>query len=63
MRPQVVVDIGNTRIKWGLCSSDGQRLVATASLPEDPLAWQEQLGRWQSTHVGQASSLPGKGRL
>ena len=46
MRPQVVVDIGNSRIKWGLCSPDGQRLVATASLPEDPLAWQEQLARW-----------------
>src|SRR5262245_56873316 len=46
MRPQVVVDVGNSRIKWGLCSADGQRLVATASLPEDPLAWHEQLARW-----------------
>ncbi len=46
MRPQVVVDVGNTRIKWGLCSPDGQRLVATASLPEDSVAWQEQLAHW-----------------
>ena len=55
MRPQVVVDVGNSRIKWGLCSADGQRLIATTSLPEDPLAWQEQLARWRSE--------PGDGRL
>src|SRR5439155_18975460 len=48
MRPQVVVDIGNSRIKWGLCSADGQRLIATASLPEDSLAWQAQLTHWGS---------------
>jgi len=72
MRPQVVVDIGNSRIKWGLCSLDGQRLVATASLPENPFAWEEQLARWGdepaltdcfNTSVGQASSLPLPGRL
>jgi len=52
MRPQVVVDVGNSRIKWGLCSPDGQRLVATASLPEDPLAWHEQLTRWRDELMG-----------
>jgi type III pantothenate kinase len=46
MRADVVVDVGNTRIKWGLCSADA--VIATASLPpDDPAAWQEQAQRWQ----------------
>jgi type III pantothenate kinase len=45
MTPHVVVDVGNTRIKWGRCSPDA--VVESASLPpDDPAAWQEQLERW-----------------
>jgi type III pantothenate kinase len=46
MRPDVVVDVGNTRIKWGRCSAEG--VAATASLPpDDPVGWQEQARRWR----------------
>jgi type III pantothenate kinase len=45
---RVVVDIGNTRIKWGLC--EGEAIAAVTSLPpEDRAAWQRQLETW---HVG-----------
>jgi type III pantothenate kinase len=48
MTPHLVVDVGNTRIKWGLCSACGIR--ATAALPPDaPDAWHEQLQRWNLT--------------
>ena len=33
MRPHVVADVGNSRVKWGLCSPDGARILAT-------LAWE-----------------------
>jgi type III pantothenate kinase len=43
--PAIVVDVGNTRIKWGLCSATA--VVASAALaPDDPLAWQRQLDAW-----------------
>jgi len=46
MKPSVVVDVGNTRIKWGRCSENG--VSAMASLPgDDPSAWQRQLEHWQ----------------
>jgi type III pantothenate kinase len=46
MMHSVVVDVGNTRIKWGLATSDG--LTAAASLPaDDPAAWQNLLDCWQ----------------
>lgn len=46
MKPAVVVDVGNSRIKWGRCVSD--TIVDTASLPpDDPDAWQRQLDSWQ----------------
>jgi type III pantothenate kinase len=46
MKTSVVVDVGNTRIKWGLATSDG--LTAAAALPaEDPAAWQSLLDCWQ----------------
>jgi type III pantothenate kinase len=45
MTPDVVADIGNTRIKWGRCSADA--VIEMASLPPDePSAWEQQLGRW-----------------
>jgi type III pantothenate kinase len=41
----VVADIGNTRIKWGLCQ--GGKVTAMASLPpDDGAAWHEQTRAW-----------------
>jgi type III pantothenate kinase len=48
MSPHVVVDIGNTRIKWGLCAPDDPRIVRTAALPDDPAAWGQSLGEWRA---------------
>jgi type III pantothenate kinase len=45
MTPHVVVDVGNTRIKWGRC--EGRAVTAVVSLPPDsPDVWREQLARW-----------------
>jgi type III pantothenate kinase len=65
VNPNVVVDIGNTRIKWGLC--DKKRVVEIAALPPEEAAWQEQLSRWRlrgnfawviaSVHPGRADAL------
>jgi type III pantothenate kinase len=45
MIPDVVVDVGNTRIKWGHCRSG--RIVAVASLPPDaPGDWENQIVIW-----------------
>ncbi len=44
MRPNVVVDVGNTRIKWGLC--DAGAVVRTASLGDEPDEWDRQLEQW-----------------
>jgi type III pantothenate kinase len=42
----VVVDVGNSRLKWGRC--DGQRIVDAAALPlSDPAAWEAQWDRWR----------------
>jgi pantothenate kinase type III len=46
--PLVVVDVGNTRIKWGLCNTSA--VVANAALPPDDLAaWQQQWDAWSLT--------------
>jgi type III pantothenate kinase len=43
---RIVVDIGNTRIKWGLCRDS--RVSELAGLPpDDPAAWQQQYDRWR----------------
>jgi type III pantothenate kinase len=43
--PDLVVDVGNTRVKWGLCA--GGAVAAGASLPPDDAdAWRDQLARW-----------------
>jgi type III pantothenate kinase len=48
MTPAVVADVGNTRIKWGLCSATA--VTDTSSLPpDDPSAWQRQRERWGLT--------------
>jgi type III pantothenate kinase len=45
MKPGIVVDIGNTRMKWGRCSED--RVTESVSLPLDhPAAWEGQVKRW-----------------
>jgi type III pantothenate kinase len=48
MSPDVVVDVGNTRIKWGRCLNG--RVAYSVSLPPDePGVWQEQFDRWGLT--------------
>jgi type III pantothenate kinase len=45
MKPNLVVDVGNSRIKWGYCAED--RVVYGASLsPDDPASWEDQIKRW-----------------
>ena len=48
MRPTVVVDVGNTRIKWGLCQ-DGQVAQVSSLPPDDSTLWAEQAAHWQLT--------------
>jgi type III pantothenate kinase len=48
MKPDVVADIGNSRIKWGLCAND--RVEQMARLPaDDPEAWKNQAAAWKLT--------------
>jgi type III pantothenate kinase len=45
MTPTVVVDVGNTRIKWGRCANN--RVVEMVSLPhDDEAAWEQQRSLW-----------------
>jgi type III pantothenate kinase len=46
MRPDIVVDIGNSRIKWGRCEPTGE-VGRTASLPDDVSRWQQTLDEWE----------------
>ena len=46
MSGPIVVDVGNTRIKWGLCSSAQVWSVAFLSA-DDPDAWHAQWRDWQ----------------
>jgi type III pantothenate kinase len=48
MTPAVVADVGNTRIKWGLCSAAGVTDACWLP-PDDPSAWQRQRERWGLT--------------
>jgi type III pantothenate kinase len=43
----LVVDVGNTRLKWGRC--DGAAVTDSVSLPPDEAAWDRQLGGWRLT--------------
>lgn len=45
MIPDVVVDVGNTRVKWGQVDCRGG-IVRVVSLPEDPEVWEKELTRW-----------------
>jgi type III pantothenate kinase len=45
MTPDVVVDVGNTRIKWGRCRAG--KIADVASLPPDaPVDWEKQVRTW-----------------
>jgi type III pantothenate kinase len=46
VKPDVVVDVGNSRLKWGLADPDGRAIVASVSLPEDEGDWQNQAELW-----------------
>lgn len=49
MKPAVVVDVGNTRIKWGRCADD--RVAEMASLAhDDENDWRRQLADWQISY-------------
>lgn len=43
--PFVVVDVGNTRLKWGWC--EDRRVVRAVALPDEPDAWRQQLADWR----------------
>lgn len=46
MSPDVVVDVGNTRIKWGRC--DGGKITEIASLaPDASSSWEQQIQTWR----------------
>jgi type III pantothenate kinase len=46
MTPDVVADVGNTRIKWGRCAPDA--VAEAVSLPpDDAAAWQHQAETWR----------------
>jgi type III pantothenate kinase len=46
--PNVVVDIGNSRMKWGRCN--GERVTELVPLPfDDPNTWSLQADQWQTT--------------
>ena len=42
--PDVVVDVGNTRVKWGRVTAG--RVAEVAALPPDPAAWDDQARVW-----------------
>src|SRR5258707_159592 len=45
MKVDVVVDVGNTRIKWGRCGDES--IIDSVSLShEDSRAWQKQIEKW-----------------
>jgi type III pantothenate kinase len=47
MTPDVVVDVGNTRVKWGRVGARALVPVDIISLPpDDPAAWDSQAERW-----------------
>jgi type III pantothenate kinase len=53
MTPAVVVDVGNSAIKWGRCATG--LVVETVSLPpDDPTVWEKQAKQWNLTGAGSA---------
>src|SRR5438552_2174041 len=48
MKADLVADVGNSRIKWGLCLANRIGDVATLS-PENSTEWQQQSDAWRIT--------------
>ena len=47
MTPDVVVDIGNSRVKWGRCWKKYDGVMGdTCTLPPDQTAWENQVAVW-----------------
>jgi type III pantothenate kinase len=47
MTPDIVVDVGNSRIKWGRCTAAG--VIESVALPHgDTASWQAQRTRWNA---------------
>ncbi len=57
MKPDVVVDVGNSRIKWGLRHPARPRIGQHVSLPDDPAAWLSQRSAWQTAGLLPAHPL------
>ncbi len=51
MTPHVVVDVGNSRVKWGVCAPTADRITHVASLPAQEAMWAEQLRLWIQTSI------------
>jgi type III pantothenate kinase len=45
MNSDVVVDVGNSKIKWGRCEG-GAVAEAVSLAPDDPAAWEKQTAKW-----------------
>jgi type III pantothenate kinase len=58
MKPNVVVDIGNTRLKWGLVDPEQSFLLSAESLADDPVNWQRRLDAWLAWPCYQRRSGP-----
>jgi type III pantothenate kinase len=43
VKPDLVADVGNSRVKWGVVAPDGRSVAAVLSLPDDPDVWREAL--------------------
>jgi type III pantothenate kinase len=48
MKPALVADVGNSRIKWGRCV-DGRLTDCVSLPPDDRDQWQHQLANWHRT--------------
>ena len=48
MNVDLVADVGNSRIKWGVCArgESGPAVIERASLGDDPAEWRRQLSGW-----------------
>jgi type III pantothenate kinase len=63
MKPTLVADIGNSRIKWGRCR-DGRVDVAVSLTADEPASWQSQLESWgiAGVHVWALSGVHPRNR-
>lgn len=63
MTPDVVVDIGNTRIKFGRCGEASGIAELVSHSPDEPESWQETLQAWgfdKNARLAVASVHPGR---